>query len=47
MKVDGQLDLVEYSRINAPDSVHTGDPAGGCGIAEGEEFSERTFDGMA
>ena len=29
MKLEGQLDVVEYSRITAPDSVHVGDPAGG------------------
>ena len=29
MRLEGQLDVVEYSRINVPDSVHMGDPAGG------------------
>ena len=29
MKLKGQLDVVEYSRITVPDSVHVGDPAGG------------------
>ena len=29
MKQEGQLDVVEYSRITVPDSVHVGDPAGG------------------
>ena len=29
MKLEGQLDLVEYSRITVPESVHMGDPAGG------------------
>ena len=29
MKLEGQLDVVEYSRITVPDSVHMGDPAGG------------------
>ena len=29
MKLKGQLDVVEYSRITVPDSVHMGDPAGG------------------
>ena len=29
MKLEGQLDLVEYSRITVTDSVHVGDPAGG------------------
>ena len=29
MKLEGQLDVVEYSRISLPDSVHVGDPAGG------------------
>ena len=29
MKLEGQLDMVEYSRITVPDSVHMGDPAGG------------------
>ena len=29
MKLEGQLGIVEYSRITVPDSVHMGDPAGG------------------
>ena len=29
IKLEGQLDVVEYSRITVPDSVHVGDPAGG------------------
>ena len=29
MKVEGQLDVVDYSRITVPDSVHMGDPAEG------------------
>ena len=29
MKLEGQLDVLEYSRITVPDSVHVGDPAGG------------------
>ena len=29
MRLEGQLDVVEYSRITVPDSVHMGDPAGG------------------
>ena len=29
LKLEGQLDMVEYSRITVPDSVHMGDPAGG------------------
>ena len=29
MKLEGQLVVVEYSRITVPDSVHMGDPAGG------------------
>ena len=29
MKLVGQLDVVEYSRITVPDSVQMGDPAGG------------------
>ena len=29
MKMDGQLGVVEYSRITVPDSVHMGDPAVG------------------
>ena len=29
MKLEGQLEVVEYSRITVPDSVHMGDPAGG------------------
>ena len=28
MKLEGQLDVVEYSRNTVPDSVHMGDPAG-------------------
>ena len=29
MKLEGQLDVVEYSQITVPESVHMGDPAGG------------------
>ena len=29
MKLEGQLDVVEYIRITVPDSVHVGDLAGG------------------
>ena len=29
MKLEGQLDVVEYSRITVPESVHMGDPASG------------------
>ena len=29
MKLEGQLDVVEYSLITVPESVHMGDPAGG------------------
>ena len=29
LKLEGQLDVVEYSRITVPDSVHMGDPARG------------------
>ena len=29
MKLEGQLGVVQYSRITVPDSVHMGDPAGG------------------
>ena len=29
MKLEGQLDVVEYSRITVPESVHMRDPAGG------------------
>ena len=29
MKLEGQLDVVEYSRVTVPESVHVGDPAGG------------------
>ena len=29
MKLEGQLDVVEYSRITVPESVHMGNPAGG------------------
>ena len=28
LKLEGQLDVVEYSRITVPESVHMGDPAG-------------------
>ena len=28
-EVEGQLDVVEYSHITVPESVHMGDPAGG------------------
>ena len=30
MKLEGQFDVVGYSRITVPDSVHMRDPAGGC-----------------
>ena len=29
LKLEGQIDVVEYSRVNVPESVHMGDPAGG------------------
>ena len=29
LKLEGQLDVVEYSRMTVPESVHMGDPAGG------------------
>ena len=29
MNLEGQLDVVEYSSITVPESVHMGDPAGG------------------
>ena len=29
MKLEGQVDVVEHSRITVPESVHMGDPAGG------------------
>ena len=29
MKLEGQLDVVEYCRVTVPESVHMGDPAGG------------------
>ena len=29
IKLEGQLDVVEYSRVTLPESVHMGDPAGG------------------
>ena len=29
MELEGQLDVIEYSRITEPESVHMGDPAGG------------------
>ena len=29
MELEGQLDVVEYSRVTVPESVHMGDPAGG------------------
>ena len=43
MKLEGQLDVVEYSRITVPDSVHVGHPSGD---AVGEEFRERAPDGL-
>ena len=48
MKLEGQLDVVEYSRITGPESVHMGKPCWWlCGDAEGKKFSKRTFDDMA
>ena len=29
LKLEGQLDVVEYIRVTVPESVHMGDPAGG------------------
>ena len=29
LKLEGQLDVVEYNRVTVPESVHMGDPAGG------------------
>ena len=29
LKLEGQLDVVEYSRVTVPELVHMGDPAGG------------------
>ena len=29
MKLEGQLDVIEYNRITVPESFHMGDPAGG------------------
>ena len=29
LKLEGQLDVVEYSRVTVPESIHMGDPAGG------------------
>ena len=29
MKLERQFDVLEYSRITVPESVHIGDPAGG------------------
>ena len=29
LELEGQLDVVEYSRVTVPESVHMGDPAGG------------------
>ena len=47
MKLEGQLDVVEYSRITVPDSVHMRDPAGGyVEMLKGEEFCERAPDGL-
>ena len=47
LKLEGQLDVVEYSRITVPESVHMGDPAGGlCGNVESEELRERAPDGL-
>ena len=43
MKLEGQLDVVEYSRI----LYQTGRSGRGlCGDAEGEEFRERAPDGL-
>ena len=39
MKLEGQLNVVEYSRVTVPESVHMGD-------VEGEELRERAPDGL-
>ena len=48
LKLEGQLDVVEYSRITVPESVHMGDPAGGYVemFVESEELRERAPDGL-
>ena len=46
MKLEGQLGVVEYSRITVSDSVHMGDPTGLCRDAQGEKLSERALDGL-
>ena len=47
MKLEGQLDVVELSRITVRDSVPRGRSGRGLsGDAEGEEFRERTPDGL-
>ena len=47
LKLEGQLDVVEYSRVTVPESVNMGDLAGGlCGDVESEELRERAPDGL-
>ena len=47
MKLEGQLDVVEYSRITVPDSVHMGDPAGGyVEMLSARKILERAPDGL-
>ena len=41
LKLEGQLDVIEYSRVTVPESVHMGDPAGGY-----VKLSERAPDGL-
>ena len=46
MKHEGQLGVVEYSRITVPDSVHMGEGSrrGLCGDAQVEKLSKSAFD---
>ena len=46
MKLEGQLGVVEYSRITVPDSVHMGEGSrrGLCGDAQVEKLSKSAFD---
>ena len=47
MKLEGQLDVVEYSRITVPDLFHVGDPpAGYVEMLKAEKFHERAPDGL-
>ena len=48
MKLEGQLDVVEYSRVTVPESIgpHVRSSRGLCGVVEGEELRERAPDGL-